>query len=183
VSAHHTMFKLACLVGTLAAGSVEAFAPLRPVARPFSRTHGRVWLSPEEAEKAAKIKQIMAEEAMDPETMAMTAERMKEMSPQDLDTMIGEVAGMDDLQKEQLKAMVGDLKPNYHARLEQSRSSSTVVRARDFAEGGFDRGAFASLSSLSRRVLSFAVNAATAATAAATTITNDHGNPRVWIRT
>ena len=46
---------------------------------------------------------------MDPETMAMTAERMKEMSPQDLDTMIGEVAGMDDLQKEQLKAMVGDV--------------------------------------------------------------------------
>ena len=54
VSAHHTMFKLACLVGTLAAGSVEAFAPLRPVARPFSRTHGRVWLSPEEAEKVMK---------------------------------------------------------------------------------------------------------------------------------
>ena len=52
--------------------------------------------------------ELQAEEAMDPETMAMTAERMKEMSPQDLDTMIGEVAGMDDLQKEQLKAMVGD---------------------------------------------------------------------------
>lgn len=55
--------------------------------------------------RAKKIKQMMMEESMDPASMAATADRMKNMKPEEMDVLIKEIDDMDDAQRQQLKAM------------------------------------------------------------------------------
>ena len=47
----------------------------------------------------------LPEEAMNPATMAETAERMRTMKPGDIDGLLSEMATMSPVQKEQLKSM------------------------------------------------------------------------------
>jgi len=51
------------------------------------------------------LKRIMDEESKNPESLADTAERMKNMSPADMETLIGEMENMPAAQKQQLKSM------------------------------------------------------------------------------
>jgi hypothetical protein len=48
---------------------------------------------------------MMEEESSNPTTLAESAERMKNMTPEDMATLIGEMENMDPAQKAQLKAM------------------------------------------------------------------------------
>ena len=50
-------------------------------------------------------RRIMEEESMNPATLAESAERMKNMTPEDMTTLIAEMEKMPDAQKEQLKKM------------------------------------------------------------------------------
>ena len=51
------------------------------------------------------MRRIMEEESMNPATLAESAERMKNMTPEDMTTLIAEMEKMPDAQKEQLKKM------------------------------------------------------------------------------
>lgn len=51
------------------------------------------------------IRKMMEEESSNPTTLAESAERMKNMTPEDMATLIGEMENMDPAQKAQLKAM------------------------------------------------------------------------------
>ena len=51
------------------------------------------------------IKRMMEAEASDPTTLAESAERMKNMTPEDMSTLIAEMENMDPVQKAQLKGM------------------------------------------------------------------------------
>ena len=52
-----------------------------------------------------RMKQILQEEATNPENMKATAEMMKNLKPQDIDNMLAEMDRMPAAQKEQMKAM------------------------------------------------------------------------------
>jgi len=51
------------------------------------------------------IRRLMEEESSDPKTLADSAERMKNMTPEDMATLIAEMENMDPVQKAQLKGM------------------------------------------------------------------------------
>lgn len=59
--------------------------------------------SPEE------MRRIMEEEANNPATMAESAERMKNMTPEDMSKLIAEMENMDPVQKDQLKVRINSL--------------------------------------------------------------------------
>jgi hypothetical protein len=78
-------------------GSAVGFAPTwhgRQAVKAFRSTP-----SPEELKKA------LMEESMNPATLAETAERMKSMKPEDIDSLLAEMASMGPEQKAQLKSM------------------------------------------------------------------------------
>lgn len=56
-------------------------------------------------ERAERMQAIVAEETMNPVSMAEQAERMKDMKPEDMDSIIQEMDSMDPVQAAQLKAM------------------------------------------------------------------------------
>ena len=84
----------------------SAFAPTPPhgIAYHNTRLDQKQWElfstpSPED------IRKIMEEESSDPSSLADSAERMKNMTPEDMKTLIEEMENMDPVQKAQLKGM------------------------------------------------------------------------------
>jgi hypothetical protein len=59
----------------------------------------------DEGKNTERMREILAEEAINPITMAESARQMKDMKPEDIGKMIQEMEGMSPVQREQLKSM------------------------------------------------------------------------------
>jgi hypothetical protein len=62
-------------------------------------------LDEDDGKKAKRMREILAEEALNPKNMAESARQMKDMKPEDMGKLIQEMEGMSTVQREQLKAM------------------------------------------------------------------------------
>lgn len=87
------------------------FVPLASAfVAPFGITHHRVGVARKTWELSStpspdEIRRLMEEESSNPVTLAESAERMKNMTPEDMAKLIDEMEKMDPVQKAQLKAM------------------------------------------------------------------------------
>jgi len=87
-------------LGVSACGAFRTFP--HNVAVRNARRHSEVLFSTPSPEE---MKRILEEESNNPQVLADSAEAMKNMSPKDMEKLIGEMETMPDAQKEQLKTM------------------------------------------------------------------------------
>lgn len=80
-----------------------------PAARPFQTRHASLQSTPsssgDDAERIKEMKKILAEESMNPANFKESADRMKSMTPGDMDGLMKEMEEMSSEQQAQLKAM------------------------------------------------------------------------------
>lgn len=84
---------------------VASFAPPPPMAATSPRRAVRALQQADNKNNEARMKEIMAEEALNAESLKASAEQMKNMKPADIDNMIRELDAMPAAQKAQLEAM------------------------------------------------------------------------------
>jgi hypothetical protein len=114
----------------LLVGSAVGFAPT---------WHGRHAVSVLRAGPSPEdLRRLLAEEAMNPATLAETAERMKSMKPGDIDSLLSEMASMSSDQKAQLKAMgmdpgmVSSTKTGSSLHIAKAKPKASVVCCNSF---------------------------------------------------
>jgi len=84
--------------------------------------------SADDASRTERMRQIMAEEAANPSSLADSAEAMKNMKPEDMDRLLSEFDAMPAAQKEQLKSMGMD--PNLMKKsMEMMKQNPAIMKS------------------------------------------------------
>jgi len=84
--------------------------------------------SADDAARTERMRQIMAEEAANPSSLADSAEAMKNMKPEDMDKLLSEFDAMPAAQKEQLKSMGMD--PNLMKKsMEMMKQNPAIMKS------------------------------------------------------